>query len=105
MAPTRPTVSASMDVDNAHVRLCTAMEGCERDERPSFVVCGSVFDVGKDYAPIKPIGKGAYGVVWYDTNRRFSESERGESNGHGGVRRRLLRLGAIEGRKEARLTL
>lgn len=93
-----------MDVDNAHVRLCTAMEGCERDERPSFVVCGSVFDVGKDYAPIKPIGKGAYGVVWYDTNRRFSESERRIQ----WTRRRsetLLRLGAVEGRKEARLTL
>lgn len=87
------------------MQLCTTMEGCERDERPSFVVCGSVFDVGMDYAPIKPIGKGAYGVVWYDTNRRLTESERSESNGRRGVCGRLLRLGARCGRKRARLTL
>ena len=29
----------------------------------SFVVCGNVFEVQSRYAPIKPIGKGAYGVV------------------------------------------
>lgn len=40
------------------------MRGNEGDDTPSFVVCGSVFDVGDRYAPIKPIGKGAYGVVW-----------------------------------------
>ena len=29
----------------------------------SFMVCGNVFEVQSRYAPIKPIGKGAYGVV------------------------------------------
>ena len=29
-----------------------------------FMVCGNLFEVDAKYAPIKPIGKGAYGVVW-----------------------------------------
>ena len=29
-----------------------------------FVVCGNLFEVDNRYVPIKPIGKGAYGVVW-----------------------------------------
>lgn len=70
-----------------------AMEGCERDERPSFVVCGSVFDVGKEYAPMKPIGKGAYGVVWYEANRRFGQEgeprSRDEWRGNGARAKRL----------------
>ena len=32
--------------------------------RCSFVVCGNLFEVDPRYVPIKPIGKGAYGVVW-----------------------------------------
>lgn len=30
----------------------------------SFLVCGTRFDVDKKYRLIKPIGHGAYGVVW-----------------------------------------
>lgn len=29
-----------------------------------FLVCGSLFEVPAKYMPIKPIGKGAYGIVW-----------------------------------------
>ena len=29
-----------------------------------FMVCGNLFEVQAKYTPIKPIGKGAYGVVW-----------------------------------------
>ena len=31
----------------------------------SFMVCGTRFDVDARYSLIKPIGQGAYGVVWY----------------------------------------
>ena len=31
----------------------------------SFMVCGTRFDVDSRYSLIKPIGQGAYGVVWY----------------------------------------
>ena len=34
-----------------------------------FVVCGNLFEVDAAYVPIKPIGKGAYGVVWYASAR------------------------------------
>jgi len=30
----------------------------------SFLVCGTRFDVDRKYKLIKPIGTGAYGVVW-----------------------------------------
>lgn len=29
-----------------------------------FMVCGSLFECPSHYVPVKPIGKGAYGVVW-----------------------------------------
>jgi len=32
-------------------------------ELTKFVVCGNLFEVKKKYVPIKPIGKGAYGIV------------------------------------------
>lgn len=32
-------------------------------------VCGSLFECPAKYLPIKPIGKGAYGVVWWVTVR------------------------------------
>lgn len=39
-------------------------EGSRRESATSkFAVCGTVFEVDAKYAPIKPIGKGAYGVV------------------------------------------
>jgi hypothetical protein len=31
---------------------------------PPHQVCGSLFECPSKYAPIKPIGRGAYGVVW-----------------------------------------
>ena len=41
-----------------------------------FAVCGTVFEVDAKYAPIKPIGKGAYGVVCsardVETNRKVA---------------------------------
>ena len=41
-----------------------------------FAVCGTVFEVDAKYAPIKPIGKGAYGVVCsareLETNRKVA---------------------------------
>ncbi|GFH26121.1 mitogen-activated protein kinase [Haematococcus lacustris] len=36
-------------------------------EYNSFLVCGSVFECPAKYLPLKPIGKGAYGVVWCDS--------------------------------------
>jgi mitogen-activated protein kinase 1/3/mitogen-activated protein kinase 6 len=27
-------------------------------------VCGALFECPAKYAPIKPIGRGAYGIVW-----------------------------------------
>ena len=42
-------------------------EAIEKDDDPyeltKFVVCGNLFEVKKKYVPIKPIGKGAYGIV------------------------------------------
>lgn len=32
--------------------------------RAQFIVCGNLFEVDARYVPIKPVGKGAYGVVW-----------------------------------------
>lgn len=41
-----------------------------------FAVCGTVFEVDAKYAPIKPVGKGAYGVVCsareVETNRKVA---------------------------------
>lgn len=33
-------------------------------QRAQFIVCGNLFEVDSRYVPIKPVGKGAYGVVW-----------------------------------------
>ena len=44
-------------------RFGIAGEGSGRGETAKFAVCGTVFEVDAKYAPIKPIGKGAYGVV------------------------------------------
>jgi mitogen-activated protein kinase 1/3/mitogen-activated protein kinase 6 len=38
-------------------------EGDDPYELTKFVVCGNLFEVKKKYVPIKPIGKGAYGIV------------------------------------------
>ena len=38
-----------------------------------FMVCGNLFEVQDRYAPIKPIGKGAYGVVCSARNVRTDE--------------------------------
>ena len=38
-------------------------EGDDPCELTKFVVCGNLFEVKKKYVPIKPIGKGAYGIV------------------------------------------
>eukprot|EP00218_Dolichomastix_sp_CCMP3274_P006726 CAMPEP_0170144364 /NCGR_PEP_ID=MMETSP0033_2-20121228/13439_1 /TAXON_ID=195969 /ORGANISM="Dolichomastix tenuilepis, Strain CCMP3274" /LENGTH=365 /DNA_ID=CAMNT_0010380859 /DNA_START=114 /DNA_END=1211 /DNA_ORIENTATION=- len=52
---------------------------CERGggEAPqaiaSFAVCGNLFEVDAKYAPIKPIGKGAYGVVCSAKNTETDE--------------------------------
>lgn len=113
-----PDTPEGVGID-AHLQRTSApffatMEGCERDERPSFVVCGSVFDVGKEYAPMKPIGKGAYGVVWYEANRRFGQEgeprSRDEWRGNGARAKRLrsawrskaddgMRRGGMEARR------
>ena len=52
-------------------------EGGQRQTVTSkFAVCGTVFEVDAKYAPIKPIGKGAYGVVCsareVETNRKVA---------------------------------
>jgi len=52
-------------------------EGVRRQSATSkFTVCGTVFEVDAKYAPIKPIGKGAYGVVCsardVETNRKVA---------------------------------
>ena len=31
----------------------------------SYMVCGTRFDIDNKYTLVKPIGQGAYGVVWY----------------------------------------
>jgi hypothetical protein len=33
-------------------------------DRDSFKMMGTVFHVGRKYAPIKALGRGAYGIVW-----------------------------------------
>eukprot|EP00877_Chromochloris_zofingiensis_P006799 jgi/Chrzof1/2372/Cz11g12200.t1_MAPK4 len=38
------------------------------NEYNQFMVCGGLFECPAKYAPIKPIGKGAYGVVWLPAN-------------------------------------
>ena len=38
-----------------------------------FLVCGQLFEVDAKYKPIKPIGKGAYGVVCSASNSLTSE--------------------------------
>jgi len=58
--------------DDDVVRAARAKRRKQRRERrdggrkaptTKFAVCGTVFEVDAKYAPIKPIGKGAYGVV------------------------------------------
>ena len=41
-----------------------AAAGGTQSKLSQFVVCGNLFEVDHKYVPIKPIGKGAYGVVW-----------------------------------------
>jgi len=38
----------------------------------SFLVCGTRFDISANYKLIKPIGTGAYGVVWYEHAEEFT---------------------------------
>lgn len=38
----------------------------------SFMVCGTRFDIDAKYSLIKPIGQGAYGVVWYAISHHLS---------------------------------
>lgn len=35
------------------------------DRDGSFKIMGTVFNLGRKYVPIKGLGRGAYGVVWY----------------------------------------
>ena len=83
--PTVPSVrspcSASVCACVAPVPLCAMSAPAPSDsaqqlaavpgEAPrahvSFLVCGTRFDVDRKYKLIKPIGTGAYGVVWSAT--------------------------------------
>lgn len=40
------------------------VQGKKSGSRHSFMVSGTKFIVDSCYAPIKPVGTGAYGVVW-----------------------------------------
>lgn len=42
-----------------------ATEDETQKNKSSFLVCGTRFDIDRKYKLIKPIGHGAYGVVWY----------------------------------------
>lgn len=54
-------------------------------------VCGSVFECLSRYSPLKPIGKGAYGVVWW-----VRSGQRGPRGRRGGLRFSCARIGATQ---------
>lgn len=54
--------SASMSTPSAPAAAAAASGGDRA--HVSFLVCGTRFDVDRKYKLIKPIGTGAYGVVW-----------------------------------------
>lgn len=51
---------------NLKANLFVAGEAAIRDvKKRSFLINSCKFCIDARYVPIKPIGKGAYGVVWY----------------------------------------
>jgi hypothetical protein len=56
-----PAASSS---DGAHALPVDHSQQATTKQHVSFLVCGTRFDVDRKYKLIKPIGTGAYGVVW-----------------------------------------
>lgn len=57
-------MSHTCDVPTCRRRPGTSCSCCFSLECCRLQVCGSLFECPAKYLPIKPIGKGAYGVVW-----------------------------------------
>ncbi|KAI8466684.1 MAG: mitogen-activated protein kinase 8 [Monoraphidium minutum] len=63
-------------VDAAAAAAAAAEAGCDdvySNEYNQFMVCGSLFECPSKYAPIKPIGRGAYGIVCSARNLETNE--------------------------------
>ena len=43
----------------------------------TFKIYGTTFHVDRKYQPIRPLGRGAYGVVWYVCIQRHAHPQRG----------------------------
>lgn len=54
-----------MAVDPSAVQQGDIVSQGENTNYRTFVVCGVKFTVDRKYKLIKPIGHGAYGVVWF----------------------------------------
>eukprot|EP00959_Pyramimonas_sp_CCMP1952_P308021 6446578-Pyramimonas_sp.AAC.2 len=54
------------DKDSPLEAMCITPSGEKKTNSglAHFMVCGNLFEVDSKYNPIKPIGKGAYGIVW-----------------------------------------
>jgi hypothetical protein len=62
---------AASSNDGAHaLPVDHSQQASTTKQHVSFLVCGTRFDVDRKYKLIKPIGTGAYGVVWSDSLAR-----------------------------------
>ena len=68
-APLSPSVGVREAMEG-EAEACTASGG---EAVHHFMVCGHLFEVAAHYMPIKPIGKGAYGVVCSAKDSRTDE--------------------------------
>lgn len=62
--PARAQEPAGASHDGAGHEAEGAEGTSKRGNLSQFIVCGNLFEVDARYVPIKPVGKGAYGVVW-----------------------------------------
>jgi serine/threonine protein kinase len=83
--PLPPSASAAMD---AH------LVGGSGGEMHTFEVLGSTFRIDRKYAPLKALGKGAFGVVAACKNRETGAKVRARGGGGGGVSLQQRRRGA-----------
>lgn len=61
-APAQPKPGQAV-IDESH--YVKQADDNSKPGKRTFIVCGTKFEVDAKYKIIKPIGHGAYGVVWY----------------------------------------
>lgn len=78
------TMSAPAAAPSDAAQQLSAVPGESPKAHVSFLVCGTRFDVDRKYKLIKPIGTGAYGVVWSERSAQTTQTQQAANGPSGG---------------------